>query len=147
VLEVVAGGVPGETPSELRSWVEGCVDGVTERDAWLSEHRPRLTWLMELDGAATATEHPFVQTALAAGRRALGRTPSVEPFLGGSDLRFVTGEFGIPAVHLGPGDMLAGHAYDESVDLNEVEQAAAFAAHLILEWSGSRELVSCTPGV
>jgi acetylornithine deacetylase len=137
MLEVVAGGVPGETPGDLRTWVEECVDGVTDDDAWLAEHRPRLTWLMELEGAATATDDPFVEAALAAGRRALGRTPSVEPFLGGSDLRFVTGAFGIPAVHLGPGDMLAGHAYDESVDLNELEQAVAFGAHLILEWCGA----------
>ena len=109
---------------------------MTASDAWLAEHPPKLTWLLELDGAATATDDPFVEAALVAGRRALGRTPPVEPFLGGSDLRFVTAEFGIPAVHIGPGDMLAGHGYDESVELDEVEQAAAFCAHLILEWSG-----------
>jgi acetylornithine deacetylase len=136
VIEVVAGGVPGETPRDLRSWVGACLDAVTGSDAWLAEHPPKLTWLLELDGAATATDDPFVQAALVAGRRALGRTPPVEPFLGGSDLRFVTAEFGITAVHMGPGDMLAGHGYDESVEVDEVEQAAAFCAHLILEWSG-----------
>jgi acetylornithine deacetylase len=136
VIEAVAGGVPGETPRDLRSWVGACIDAVTADDAWLAEHPPQLTWLLELEGAATATDDPFVEAALVAGRRALGRTPPVEPFLGGSDLRFVTGEFGIPAVHIGPGDMLAGHGYDESVDVDEVQQAAAFCAHLILEWSG-----------
>lgn len=136
VLEVVAGGVPGETPGDLRSWVEASVDTVTAGDPWLSEHPPKLTWLMELDGAETSQDDPFVEAALVAGRRALGRTPEVEPFLGGSDLRFVRGEFGIPAVHVGPGDMLAGHGYDESVELVEVEAAAAFCAELILEWSG-----------
>jgi acetylornithine deacetylase len=134
VLEVVAGGVPGEKPSDLRSWVEACVDGVTAGDSWLSEHPPKVMWLMELEGAETRLDDPLVQTALEAGRRALGRTPAAEPFLGGSDLRFVTGEFGIPAVHIGPGDMLAGHGYDESVELGEVEQAAAFCAEVILEW-------------
>jgi acetylornithine deacetylase len=136
VLEVVAGGVPGETPGDLRSWVTACVDAATARDPWLADHRPRVTWLFEFEGAATATDHPFVEAALVAGRRALGRTPPIEPFLGGSDLRFVTAEFGIPAVHIGPGDMLTGHGYDESVELGEVERAAAFCSHLILEWSG-----------
>ena len=136
-VEGVAGGVPGETPRDLQAWVEACVDAVTFGDPWLAGHPPTLTWLMQLDGAATPTDHPFVEAALVAGRRALGRTPAVEPFLGGSDLRFVTAEFGIPAVHIGPGDMLAGHGYDESVELGEVEQAAAFCAHVILEWSGS----------
>lgn len=134
VVEAVAGGIPGETPRDLRTWVAACVDAVTAADPWLAEHPPKLTWMFEFDGAATPTDHPFVEAALAAGRRALGRTPSVEPFLGGSDLRFVTAEFGIPAVHIGPGDMLAGHSYDESVDLDDVEQAAVFCAHLILEW-------------
>jgi acetylornithine deacetylase len=135
-LEVVVGGVPGETPDDLRSWVGACVDAVTTGDAWLAEHPPKLTWLFEIDGASTATEDPFVQAALVAGRRALGRKPLIEPFLGGSDLRFVTEEFGIPAVHIGPGDMLAGHSYDESVELAEVDRGVAFCAHLILEWSG-----------
>ena len=138
VLEVVAGGVPGETSRDLRSWVGACIDAVTAGDAWLAEHPPKLTWLLELDGAETVASDPFVQAALVAGRRALGRTPPVEPFLGGSDLRFVTGEFGIPAVHIGPGDMLAGHSYDESVDVAEVDRAAAFCAHLILEWCADR---------
>jgi acetylornithine deacetylase/succinyl-diaminopimelate desuccinylase-like protein len=69
-------------------------------------------------------------------QRALGAEPLVEPFLGGSDLRFVTTEFGIPAVHIGPGDMLAAHSYDESVEQAEVDRSAAFCAHLIFEWSG-----------
>jgi acetylornithine deacetylase len=137
VVEVVAGGVPGETPRDLRSWVEASVDTVTAGDPWLSEHPPKLTWLMELDGAETAVDDAFVEAALGAGRRALGREPEVEPFLGGSDLRFVRGQFGIPAVHIGPGDMLAGHGYDESVELDEVEAAAAFCAELILEWTGA----------
>jgi acetylornithine deacetylase len=109
---------------------------VTDGDEWLAAHPPKLTWLLELDGAATPTHDPFVQAALAAGRRALGAEPLVEPFLGGSDLRFVTTEFGIPAVHIGPGDMLAAHGYDESVELSEVSRGAAFCAHLLLEWSG-----------
>jgi acetylornithine deacetylase len=136
VLEVVAGGVPGETPRDLRSWVAACVDAVTQSDEWLAAHPPKLTWLLELEGASTPTQDPFVQAALAAGRRALRAEPLVEPFLGGSDLRFVTTEFEIPAVHIGPGDMLAAHGYNESVELREVARGAAFCAHVLLEWSG-----------
>jgi acetylornithine deacetylase/succinyl-diaminopimelate desuccinylase-like protein len=29
----------------------------------------------------------------------------------------------------------AGHGYDESVELGEVEPAAAFCAHLIIDWT------------
>jgi acetylornithine deacetylase len=105
VVEAVAGGVAGETPRDLRSWVGACVDAATASDPWLSEHPPKLTWPLELDGAGG---RPVRRSG------ARGRPPPVEPFLGGSDLRFVTAEFGIPAVHMGTGDMLAGHGYDES---------------------------------
>jgi acetylornithine deacetylase len=59
LLEVVAGGVPGEPPRDLRSWVAACVDAVTAGDEWLAAHPPKLTWLLELDGAATPTHDPF----------------------------------------------------------------------------------------
>jgi acetylornithine deacetylase len=57
--------------------------------------------------------------------RALGATPELVPFLGGSDLRHYAAA-GIPAVHVGPGDLLDAHGYDESVEAAEVVAAAAF---------------------
>lgn len=135
VLEAVVGCVAGETAGEAKASVEQALDAVTVVDAWLREHPPRLTWLLEFEPGATAIDDPFVLAAVAAGARALGDAPELLPFLGGSDLRHFTAA-GIPAVHIGPGDLLQAHGYDEFVEAAEVVAAAGFIGELICAWCG-----------
>jgi acetylornithine deacetylase len=134
VLEAAVGCVGGETAAEAKAWVEGALAATTQADPWLREHPPRLSWLLEFEPGMTARDHPFVGAALAAGARALGEMPELVPFLGGSDLRHFTAA-GIPAAHVGPGDMLDAHGYDESVEAAEVVAAAAFIGELVGSWS------------
>jgi acetylornithine deacetylase len=135
VLEAVVGCVAGESAAEAKGWIEEAVAATTRSDRWLREHPPQLDWLLEFEPGATALDHPFVAAALAAGTRALGEMPQLLPFLGGSDLRHFT-VAGIPAVHVGPGDLLEAHGYDESVDAAEVVAAAAVVSELVCGWCG-----------
>jgi acetylornithine deacetylase len=132
-LEAVVGCVGEETAAEAKAWVEEAVAATTDADSWLREHPPRLTWLLEFEPGATRVDHPFVETVAAAGERALGRAPELRPFLGGSDLRHFSAT-GIPAVHVGPGDVLDAHGYDESVAADEVVAAAAIVAEAVASW-------------
>jgi acetylornithine deacetylase len=133
VLEAVVGCVGDETAAEAKAWVEDAVGATTRADPWLREHPPRLSWLLEFEPGATRVDDPFVVAAVVAGARALGETPALAPLLGGSDLRHFTAA-GIPAVHIGPGDLLDAHGYDESVAADEVVAAAAFVAELVAGW-------------
>jgi acetylornithine deacetylase len=132
-LEAVVGCVGDETAADAKAWVEEAVAATTRADAWLREHPPRLAWLLEFEPGATSVDHPFVAAALAAGERALGEMPELTPLLGGSDLRHFTSA-GIPAVHIGPGDLLDAHGLDESVEAAEVVAAAAFVGELVAGW-------------
>jgi acetylornithine deacetylase len=136
MLEAVVGCVGDETAADAKRWVEDALDEVTRRDRWLRDHPPRLTWLLEFEPGVTAVDHPLVVTALAAGERALGRPPELGPLLGGSDLRHFSAR-GLPAVHLGPGDLLDAHGYDESIAVDELLQAVAFASELVAAWTGT----------
>jgi acetylornithine deacetylase len=134
-LEAVVGCIGSERASEAKAWVEDAVAATSEADEWLRAHPARLTWLREFEPGLTASDDPFVLAALAAGERALGRPPELVPLLGGSDLRHFTAH-GIPAIHIGPGDLLDAHGYDESVAVDELLDAVAFAAELVLGWCG-----------
>jgi acetylornithine deacetylase len=135
VLEAVVGCVAGESAAEAKAWVEEAVAATTGADPWLREHPPRLVWLLEFEPGATAVDDPLVAAALSAGTRAFGEAPRLLPFLGGSDLRHFTAA-GISAVHIGPGDLLDAHGYDESVDVSEVVTAAAIIGELVGDWCG-----------
>jgi acetylornithine deacetylase len=132
-LEAVLGCVATEKAVEAKAWVEEAVAATSEADEWLREHPPRLTWLREFEPGLTPSDHPFVLAALAAGERALGGKAELVPFLGGSDLRHFSAH-GVPAVHIGPGNLLEAHGYDESVAVAELLDAVAFAAELVLAW-------------
>ncbi len=132
-LEAAVGCVGGETAAEAKAWVTEALAATTQADPWLREHPPRLSWLLEFEPGATAVDDPFVRSALDAGTRALGEAPELTPFLGGSDLRHFTAA-GIPAVHIGPGDLVDAHSYDESVGAAELVAAAAFAGELVGSW-------------
>lgn len=85
-------------------------------------------------GLNTPPDHPFAQVVLAACRRHLGREVQVigEPF--GSDASWMP-ESGT-AVVLGPGDIRAAHAIDESVDLKQVTACVNIYRDLMLhDWS------------
>lgn len=137
-VEIVAGGIAGETAAELQRWVEERIEAVTAADPWLSERPPRLEWTaLRFDPGSTPLDHPLVATVLAAGEATLGSPPPLLPLFGGSDLRFFTNWFGMPAVHLGPGEMLAGHGDDESIRIDELLLGVQIAAGAIARWSGS----------
>jgi acetylornithine deacetylase len=135
VLEAVVGCVGGESAAQAKAWVEEAVAATTRADPWLREHPPRLTWLLEFEPGTTPVDHPLVGAAIAAGTRALGHAPPLLPFLGGSDLRHYTAA-GVPAVHIGPGDLLDAHGYGESVEAAEVVAAAAVLVDLVTGWCG-----------
>lgn len=85
-------------------------------------------------GLNTPPDHPLAQVVLAACCRHLGREVQVigEPF--GSDASWMP-ENG-RAVVLGPGDIRAAHAIDESVDLRQVAACVNIYRDLMLhDWS------------
>jgi len=133
--ECVVWYLPGEDASALRSEVEAAVADACVGDAWLESNPPRLGWSLDYPPAVTSGHHPIVETMLAA-TRASGLKSELKAFEAVSDLRWVTGHHGIPAVLFGPGSLASAHAVDERVSVEDLVQAARVLAQGIASWCG-----------
>ncbi|HSU35030.1 MAG TPA: ArgE/DapE family deacylase [Propionibacteriaceae bacterium] len=110
-----------EEPSCARAQLETAVADAAERDPYLREHPPRVSWPGgQFRGGRLPAGHPFGSRLADLHRRVTGR--ELSPGRGvsyGSDLRLYAGA-GIPTLHYGPGSPREAHGPDESVPIEEV---------------------------
>lgn len=125
VMEVDRRMVPGETIESVLQGIDAAIDRARERF-------PDLDASVDPAFVGRPFEVPedarLVKEAVAAIQEATGRNPEVIGFRGASDARFFA-ERGAEVILLGPGDIALAHTAHESVDLEEVGNAAlAYAA-------------------
>ncbi|MGY1653545.1 ArgE/DapE family deacylase [Geodermatophilus sp. SYSU D01119] len=126
----------GETPAAARAAFEARVAGLCAGHPWLAAHPVRVTWT---GGAFAPGELPPGDALLADVRGAVvdagGREPAERAVNAGTDLRLYAAA-GIPALHLGPGDLHLAHGPAERVPVAEVTAVARALALLTVRRCG-----------
>ncbi|WP_336030054.1 ArgE/DapE family deacylase [Geodermatophilus sp. FMUSA9-8] len=126
----------GESPAAARAAFEARVAGFCTGHPWLAAHPVRVTWT---GGAFAPGELPRGDALLADVRGAVvdagGREPAERAVNAGTDLRLYAAA-GIPALHLGPGDLHLAHGPAERVPVAEVTAVARALALLTLRRCG-----------
>ena len=146
IIEGRLGKLPGESEEELRAEFEGRIAAVARQDEWLAEHPPTVTWTARWESVTTPTEHPIVQTTVAAYRELLGDEPVVGGKTAGNDMTKIGKYGGVPSVNWGPrggphgyrlkGESADADLVDEYVDLDSYHTLTRLFALTILDWCG-----------
>ena len=110
-----------EDPAAARLAFEQVIVAVSERDPFLRDHPPVVTWSGgQFAGGQLPAGHGLRDlVATAAADVTGGRRPRERGAPYGSDLRLYQGA-GIPTLHYGPGDVRLAHGPNEAVDVDEV---------------------------
>jgi acetylornithine deacetylase len=133
------GVAPGEDLAAARGELEDAVASAANGHAWLSEHPPELEWWGgQFHPGATDVHDPIVTTVRGAATEVLGREPALRGMPYGCDLGLTVNVGGIPTVVFGPGNVRDAHSPDESVPIDDLEQAARVVALAILRTCGVR---------
>lgn len=135
VIEVDRRSVPAETKEDVLASIQEAVDRARERF-------PELEADVDFDFYAAPFEldedAALVRHAASAVNEVLERETELIGFRGASDARFLA-EAGADVIVLGPGDIGLAHTAKESVELQEVEQAACAYALAFSKLLGGQE--------
>lgn len=115
----------GESSQAAREQFEQTIQTLAKADPWLKDHPVEIAWTGgQFDSAEIPQNHPLVQLCSQCVQDLTGQIPTIigEPY--GSDLRQLINLGNIPALLLGPGNVLIAHMPDECVRVSEVIQAA-----------------------
>jgi acetylornithine deacetylase len=127
---------PGTTVEETRARIEAAVDRATERDGWLSEHPPVITWHgFQSPGSEVAPEEPLVRTLSLHHEQTTGRRLPAHSGTGTNDMRNFIVYGGMPALCYGMNGHGA-HEADEWLDLDSLVPVTKVLASFTLDWCG-----------
>ena len=111
----------GEEPADARAAFEERIAAASERDPWLRDNPPIVTWPGgQFASGSIDSQHAFIDEVSASISDLEGATPERAAAPYGSDLRLYSGIGGIPTLHFGPGDVRFAHAVREQVNLDEL---------------------------
>ncbi|MEQ8329821.1 MAG: ArgE/DapE family deacylase [Longimicrobiales bacterium] len=131
---------PSEDPDDARTEMGAALAGVSEVDAWFTDHPAELTWWGgRFLAAETPTDHPLVITLQEAAEATLGRPVPLEGMTYGADMGLLAGVGGMPTVLFGAGDIRRAHRPDEWVGVDELEAMARTLARAIVGFCGVAE--------
>jgi acetylornithine deacetylase len=116
--------------AEYRRAIDLCSDG----DAFLRDHRPRVSIYQAGGPFEMATDHPLVNSFRAAWGEVCDEPLRIAGSSSGCDSRIWRSIADCPTIQFGPGALQQCHAVDEYVELEEYFRAIRVYAHLILEW-------------
>jgi acetylornithine deacetylase len=132
--------IPGEEVEPFKTLVAERIAAVAQRDPWLQEHPPELTWFGgQFAPAEVAPDAPICEAVKSAHERVTGEKPSVEGVPYGADMRLFIHFGGMPCVMYGAGDVNVAHAPDEHISITELLTAASTLACLLSDWCGGDE--------
>jgi acetylornithine deacetylase len=121
--------LPGESAAGVRSEVEYLLGQLRSEIPGL---RADLEVLLHRNGSEIPSDHPLT-AGLAAALEQAGVDPRIEGMTAWVEA-VVFNEAGTPALCFGPGRIEDAHSADESVDLGEVETAAAVLSTFVREY-------------
>ena len=107
-----------------------CADG----DAWLREHRPKVSVYQTGNPFEMDLAHPFVKVFRDSFREAIGRDVPIVGSPAGCDSRTWRNIAGCPTLQYGPGRLAQCHAVNEYVEIQQYIDAIKIYASLILNW-------------
>jgi acetylornithine deacetylase len=113
------------------------IDLCSEGDAFLRDHRPRVSIYQAGGPFEMDPGHPLVGSFRAAWEAVCGVPLRVAGSSSGCDSRIWKGIADCPTIQFGPGALQQCHAVDEYVEIEEYLRAIRIYAALILEWAGA----------
>lgn len=125
IFEGRIGVAVGESSQAVREQFEHTLHTLAANDPWLKDHPLDIAWTGgQFASGEIPHDHPLVQLCGQCVQIITGHTPEVkgEPY--GSDLRLMINLGRIPALLMGPGNVLCAHMPDEQIALPELIQAA-----------------------
>ena len=137
VAEGRVGLIPGEEVDPFKDLVSERISAVADRDPWLREHPPELTWFGgQFAPAEVDPDAPICEAVKRAHELVTGEKPSVEGVPYGADMRLFVRFGEMPCVMYGAGDVNVAHAPDEHISVTELLTAASTLACLLADWCG-----------
>jgi acetylornithine deacetylase len=137
VAEGRVGLIPGEEVDPFKDLISERIAAVAERDPWLREHPPELTWFGgQFAPAEVRTDAPICEAVKKAHQQATGVAPAVEGVPYGADMRLFIHFGAMPCVMYGAGDVKVAHAPDEHISITELLTATSTVACLLADWCG-----------
>ncbi|MBM4323828.1 MAG: M20 family metallopeptidase, partial [Deltaproteobacteria bacterium] len=128
--------LPNENKEEILREIKEAIESLQAQDPLLKYQ------IEEIDYAEPSEIHPdeeIVRIGLEAVKEVLGERPKVRGFSGFTDARFYINQFHIPTLIFGPGGTDQSHTTDESVEVNNLIQAAKVYARIIYNFLSVRE--------
>jgi acetylornithine deacetylase len=125
VFEGRIGVAMGESSQAVREQFEQTLQTLAENDPWLKDHPLEIAWTGgQFDSGEISYDHPLVQICGQCVQDVADRVPEIlgEPY--GSDLRLMINFGNVPALLVGPGDVLVAHIPDERAHIPDLVQAA-----------------------
>jgi len=123
--------LPDEKKEEILREIKLAIESIQARDPLLNYQ------IEEIDYAEPSEISPdedIVRIGLEAGREVRGEKPNVRGFSGFTDARFYINQFHIPTLIFGPGGTDQSHTTDESVEVDNLIQAARIYARIIVRF-------------
>ena len=128
--------LPGQMSYEqVVGEVEDALNRACRGDAWLDEHRPRVSVYQSGNAFEMELDHPFTRAFQASWEKAHGRPVPVVGSPAGCDSRTWRNIAGCPTLQYGPGELSQCHSVDEHIELDMYYDAILTYAALILEWT------------
>ena len=127
--------LPDEKKEEVLSEIKEAIGSVQARDPLFKYQ------IEEIDDAEPSEINPdeeIVRIGLEAGLEVRGERPNVRGFSGFTDGRFYVNHFSIPTLIFGPGGTDQSHTTDESVEVDNLIQAAKIYARIIVDFLSVR---------
>lgn len=107
-----------------------CADG----DAWLKDHRPKISIYQTGNPFEMDLTHPFVDIFKKSYERVMGMPVRVAGSSAGCDSRTWRNIAGCPTLQYGPGRLAQCHAVNEYVEIRQYLDAIKIYASLIMNW-------------
>ncbi len=129
--------VPGEKSKDVIQSFEAAVKNACVGDEWLENHPPKIDWFGLLyEPSETPEDDAFIQMAKQSFEKVLKRTPVVNGFEAGTDMRLLRNNFGVPGFMFGAGDLAMAHAPNEFVDIAALIEGAKAMTMMMADWCG-----------
>lgn len=135
----LAGCIAGESLEDVYRWVEDTVKETAEKDEWLKNNPPKLSWadVMQFQPSVSILDEEFFRIGEEAQMDVLGYKTAPRAFTAVSDLRYFIGNGEGIGANFGPGSIKMAHSFDESLDIKELVDAVRIIARFIYNWTNS----------
>jgi len=122
------------TQEEVTAELTRNIRAVASTDDWMREHPPEFKIIFEWEPSRVARDHAGIKVLSDSYSQTTGKEAIVSSFKAVTDATFLC-QSDIPAVILGPGDLMMGvHGVNEYVPIDQVIECAKIYATMAINW-------------